>query len=1617
MESNKPLSRLIETARIKILVVPVGRIRQSTFSKYVELLQKFNVISLGDVTPETSGNSKPNKFRPQIGDEGHMYFNYVTTYDREAAPLEELQMHQSVMGVIGIMNCQEHDKMGEGYEQFMSKVLPKYPTALANRCFAFEPNEGHEDNTKGIVVIPNVGQMDFYMNTMICDFASDLLSGFGNLVVSIECRSVINSPPSNTLGQPASAQANNPSAVSTPSQSFVNTSTLTLPGTPTNINISSPSAAIMSPAATASAAVTGVTNMMKDMPNPSQMGNMLMSPEARLKKRTPGRAQKLIADLYLMAGRLQEAIAGYVTAVETTKSNIDYLWQASALEGYYIALLLLSYSKTGLPSSLPTLSTTSETDSISSQTGSTSSNTINLLEIQEKYKEIISLYEKAGAPLLVIQSAVKVARLLADLLESPLFKTTNILANRVEIVGWLSLAWASGVEGLYLSDQVRTALSLAALYSRIGYHRKQSFFLRYAASILLPIISRKVVTGKDAANSNTANALISGNAWGLLDVMKRICHVFGVGSHLTYDDDNFEFGWPELQIDVLRESIRAAEAVEDPTHMITFTTRLLRRLHPYLSRDEQIKIATSLQRVVAASLGQEEFTDGVKSTLADTVLLKGVFGVPILKGLEVLSPSLRRVVFPNKRQSRKVEATVTQSNDPFIFNPYSKKSNSVTSHLLVAKEPCYANVTFTNPFSFDLEIQSISISTSGVPFEAIPVSTVIPASTSNHVVRVSGIPLDPGTLTIRGCIVKVFGCVEQEYLSSDLAEQDTKNKERKGALRKIKRSGLDNLEKSVTADKSKQPKEPKFKTLTVIEPQPLLKLKSTDAVFNSIMLFEGETTSFDLVLENIGETPIDLVSLVFSESKIGDATLPSDSSPVQVYEFESYEKNYQLFRWVDGQKDVELGGKRVNVMPGEEFKVTVNVYGKRARDGGTIKIQYAYLDRSNPTSGIEETVKDIPTADTFHTREMTIPVVVTIVKPFELFNMDTMLFRSSAAKSLKNGQDKNSNELYGQEEKDGDKLNGYLLSQSMNVLMLGNENGHGNGEIDGKANNKAKDYCLFTFDIRNLYMTGFELNFCVDDLEKPCESETIIQPGSTKRVVLPIRRIYLPPEKSLQPIPIVNQKQFVVSKKAKLTESEERDMKMLFWYKEALLKKIKVSWRCSDKRKGTLDLRSLSLTKSMLNILRTDEVTCWATLIDVDSSTQLEKTGENMYRLKVGQSTAFSVHVHNHLDLERKLCLRVQPVLDCQNGEIDNDLGDRILWQGTLQTMLPKISRASKYEHSIPMLRPASLFALRTYASAVQPSTLVVVEHKDSKVLSSTLNAVTAAQKLGKPISFFVASSSASDAAPIISELKKYSPSSILVAPHASFKNPALPEIISPLIAKAQKSKGFSHVVAPHSAFGKNVMPRVAALLDVAQVSDIIGIEGDDTFVRPIYAGNAICKVKSKDPVKIVTVRGTAFPVAAPGGESDAKVEEIKEDVKADSSEFVKEELQKSDRPELGAARVVIGGGRGMKNGDNFKILYELADKLGGTVGASRAAVDAGFVDNSLQIGQTGKVIAPELYIAVGISGAIQHLAGMKDSKTIVAVNKDPEAPIFQIADYGLVDDLFKVVPDLTQKI
>ncbi|KAA0153877.1 hypothetical protein FNF29_02867 [Cafeteria roenbergensis] len=329
------------------------------------------------------------------------------------------------------------------------------------------------------------------------------------------------------------------------------------------------------------------------------------------------------------------------------------------------------------------------------------------------------------------------------------------------------------------------------------------------------------------------------------------------------------------------------------------------------------------------------------------------------------------------------------------------------------------------------------------------------------------------------------------------------------------------------------------------------------------------------------------------------------------------------------------------------------------------------------------------------------------------------------------------------------------------------------------------------------------------------------------------------------------------------------------------------------------------------------------------------------------------------------------------------------------------------------MLARASATATRGLASARFASTLIIAEPGAGVASPGTLSAVTAAKAIGGSVDVFIAGKDAAADAEALAKVDGVA--RVFKADNEALAN-GIAEDMTAAILACQEANKYSHIMTPASNYGKNFLPRVAAKLDMAQVSDVMAIEGEDTFLRPMYAGNAIARVKATGAVKIMTVRATGFDKASPEGGS-AAVEDAPAFESAGKSAFKSEEMVKSDRPELESASVVVSGGRGIKSEENFELMFKLADKLDAAVGASRAAVDAGFCSNDMQVGQTGKIVAPDLYIAVGISGAIQHLAGMKDSKTIVCINKDEEAPIFGVSDYGLVADLFKAVPELTEKL
>ncbi|KAJ1562237.1 Trafficking protein particle complex subunit 9, partial [Nowakowskiella sp. JEL0078] len=969
----------IDLARIRILVVPVTPLESETFRKYVDLICRLNVISLPDLTPPPLETAKGGKFTEQLFHDGYIYLNFVSSYNKEHLPLEEFQLHRQVLGVIGIMHCQQVNNMTEGLKRF-NKILQRYPNALVNRCYAFEPSETQADDTKGVIMIPNVGQLNFYLSTMINDFATDMLVAFGNLAQQYERRPMIPGP-----------HLVSPLLISNTGQSFnQGTSQSDLIA---GRNFSSNSISYSnSPITQESSSSLGF----------NVGGLSFTSSDNKIKKRTPSRAQKLIGDIYLMAGRYDLASASYLAAIEQMRPNGDLQWQGAAAEAYYLATLLSLLGKAGITPQAPlsmietdqeeiveedddmippmqgsAILTPPTTDAIF-QAASTNSQLRNFVnELPEKYREIVTLYERGSGiqstgfvgggiisvsgnltynqqssnsnqpqlnqpastfyPLLQIAASLKMAKFLVSMWcarytgttvngsafpFSPADKggiaeyasnivganprvvtvdrgstgtsssggTSQVLSldrtiaintagvSRSEISSWVMKAWASGIEYLNVADQIWCVTTMAAVYASIGYKRKHAFYLRQAALLVLSTLKVHKFLEDSTGDLALRHIKITGTnegsnrkTSGALECLMEACEVLGIKSKASNisrntpvvsaamsrrtssasvalavtntgfsgdsddeddwmqdleDDEDIQqalknplqfgtvisptkrnrrafgsrvkFGWPELQIDLLRHCIEIAEEVDDVPNTIFFASKLLRKLYRNLNEQDQVDISDLLQKLVIRTRSKAgldknihpavnhhrgslirsqgvHFDQAEKSPLLPIpVLVKnvtgGVMGCPVLRRLEIVSSISRKVPVAHPMSKLMIEKENTGTKkivtaaDPFIYNPFAKNQTK-GEILLVMNELVNIDVILANPYAFDLEIHTIVLKTSGVEFIPDPVQTVIPAECKIFPLRLSGTPLESGTLVIHGCTVRILGgFVEEDVL-------------------------------------------------------------------------------------------------------------------------------------------------------------------------------------------------------------------------------------------------------------------------------------------------------------------------------------------------------------------------------------------------------------------------------------------------------------------------------------------------------------------------------------------------------------------------------------------------------------------------------------------------------------------------------------------------------------------------------------------------------------------------------------------------------------------------------------------------------------------------------------
>ncbi|KAK3829976.1 MAG: TRAPP II complex [Linnemannia gamsii] len=1321
----------IAAARIRVLLVPVGPIKKATFERHVKMLRQHSSVKLEDVW---MGPRTENSFFSQnVPHEGQLYFQFVTSYSGEHQYLEEFQMHRRVFGVIGIMDCQEwpDGNMTAGYQLFQ-QLLTKYPSAVANQCFAFDPSEQHPDDLRGggVIMIPNVGNTSSYLRVLICDLTRTILTEFENIASAIGKRQDIESP------NPAISVYTRNGPNSGPMPSAVNVTSMP----DMSVNGIKPLTAPPSAMTT-----SGTSNHQRSMSSAGftsvNSANNYLQPavvtDQRLRKRTAARAQKLYGDLYLMAGRLSDAVTSYQSVIEVTKSNSDFLWQASAMEGLYCAVVLLAFIQADLTqiqqvTSSPSSPTTSEPTRI--QTTPTIKPLI--IDIPEKYQTILSLYSKvpnnATPAILHVEACMRVTKFIATCFacgngilddralaavtssgaaallrrastlrsRSGSITTPNLGVTRTDIMSWVFKTWNGRLDELWILDQIHFTTSIASILGAIQFRRKQSLYLRYAVRMIAPLLHQTRLAQAAAQQANGgAPRKIPKADHGVLECLTQICNVFGVGDSFTSNTSLYmDHGWPELQIDILYECIRTAEAVPvlDYKAMMYFSTTLLRQLHAYLTREEQSGLYASLPRILAAAK---------KSNSTDLTEIS-YWTKNLVVDIEVCSPSARKLPFTRSKDTLKSILPETKRPagtagevDPFIYNPFHRKVNNVAKMDLVADETAYFIVTLTNPHGIDIEVQEIRLSTSGVEFDAIPTSTMIPAQTTVSI-KVAGIPKGPGELVIRGCWVQILHCSEEEFFVTNPRTGSVTPSDPKAAqaasdamLRVKKRYAIFSYRlESFTLKKADEVAvEPKFSTVTVIPMQPLLKISSTSLQHGSVMLFEGERTVVRLTLENIGAVPVDFVTLTFSDTTSqmaignnshyghGNNSGGGELSAEDAYELELFLKKTNVFSWSrEVECHIPVGGSR---------EIKVELLGKRGCSSGMVQLDYAYLNRPNDEDAEESKV--------FVTRQLFTQVLTTVYKTVESLNLDILYLQSHGSRTINKRLSSNFSKVDKRQSVE------QLLSKARGDAVLPGE------QIEAAISRRValgnkNEYCLLTLDVRNVWTVPVEVAMLVDDSEEGegldvsrlIKSTTVIQPGSTQRIILPVRRMVLSTEQLATPIPTLSNKQFVLARGAALSSEDQAKERALFWFREELLKRVVARWTCKDTsgRFGKFDLRTLRLTKPMLNVLKIEDISFLVTMeptaamdggkdgdkVDEEGSSRggLEQIGSNRWRCPVEKFAQIRFTVVNRSHQDVKLCLRMQPVQVHGDGTMEYDMGTRMVWHGVLQAPLAKVRNA-----------------------------------------------------------------------------------------------------------------------------------------------------------------------------------------------------------------------------------------------------------------------------------------------------------------------------------------------------
>ncbi|KAI0748229.1 transport protein Trs120 or TRAPPC9 TRAPP II complex subunit-domain-containing protein [Daedaleopsis nitida] len=1227
-------------AHIRVLLLPVGNIRRSTFERWAQDIRSIETVRLGDIS--TDVKDERSRFLPnhQLAS-GYLHLSYPSHPPPDAhLPLSLFRMSDFPLAVVGIASCSPHDSLGTILAQFQMALHEVFPASfmfpLASNCFVFEESDSTTninlgDNFPGLVVIPRVmGHKKTYVLVQLGATAQTLENPLGNEYLNASLFPTL--PPSSELPRSLDDEPRRDSLPLLPSHN-------------SNPDLNSQARA------KTPLGLRRTSNMGPGL-LPSRHASLPPSP-APMKKRpttigaasSHGRFFKVLGDFFLLAGRVEEAAIWYNEAIVLFKSSQDLAWHASALEGL---------------ATLPVVEAWSSTHGINGSAGDKDP----WAEITDKLNQAAGLYQRASSAsepeaslsllaYLYCSSVLRHSTLLYSVWSSKgwgplaftamlqpgpspflpatlshdasstssssprntyaaLERLTSITGiTRAQIACTISQAHGPWLAHLDARERIRILQYIAAMFGALGHIRKEAYVLREVLACLMEL----VVSGREETGNGTARVLSAGlrnrnnalnvtTAQGtvgvrenertdgnesILRIVKHVCRVHGIdleavkllqsnasarescSSQNADDTDDIEdlqalrepFGWPELQLDIIREAISIAEALPDYNAVAQFALSALKLLHPVMTALDQRSMYDNAKKALSTATRRGDSTavdywSGQPIT-SIVVLPLPLVRMPVEKPLSLLS------------QGSTAASIITGARDPFLYNP-RKLLQGQTKTVLVQNEPFDMVITLRNPYVFDLELQSLQLSTSGVSFVSKAMPVVVPAN-SFHPVTITGRATEAGTLTIRGCIVQAPGGVSREFVLPLATEEEEERKStRRSAIEcevgRSKHSGLDSRawqrsskRASAQVATTQSKKVVRFIECNVVPEQPLLRIRRTSLTHGAVMLYNGEMSTIRITLENVSTLPVDLIRLTFDDSTIAPAQQALAEGDMSV--FDTYETEYDLvhrpvFTW-DSEREPQVIG------PGQKRVITVNCFGKVGCTNGAIHVSYSHVKRAQESQQEPRQV--------FHTRQLSYPVLVTVYHMLECHAMDILSY-SGATTTLPPGTD------------DGEDISPDAKARKA-LLHVGD----------------IADWCIFSIEVRNTYGLPFEVTFEREqEGAEPATLTTVVPPGSTSRIVLPIKKILLTEEHVSRPIPMLSDRQYVVSS-SKLTAEQERSQRELFWYREELFKVVHGHWRESGgTRAGDLSLRQQRMTLPMLQALRVESARIRMSLIRYDDA-------------------------------------------------------------------------------------------------------------------------------------------------------------------------------------------------------------------------------------------------------------------------------------------------------------------------------------------------------------------------------------------------------------------------------